>query len=193
MKDLSNEIGARETAAAPGREQDQERRRFLKLTALGVGSGIALSQLGCKPAVESKPEPPSPPPATPPEDVINTGVLVTRGVGGTVTSKIDRSIYQFELSATYNLTGEEISIESLSLSGKPVYGRGAGELAISKVTDLRAKLDASQCFRITGAVGITDDISAKVLLDGCVISNAVPSLRGVLYASGERSIKITFS
>lgn len=177
----------REPTQAPSPPDSRElepRRTFLKLAVLGVGSGLAFMKLGGSAAEEAAAGPAAHKNA---KDVVSTGVLVTRQRGGTVSSGAGRAVYAFDLSATYDLRGREISFKGISLTGQPVAGHGSGQLAISKASELRGTLNASGCFQINGTVKVKDATSgfysAKISLDGCVVSKAVPMVRGVILRS----------
>jgi hypothetical protein len=170
----------------PPEPQDGEpRRTFVKLVLLGIGSGLAFSKLGGAPPDEASAASRAGKIA---KDVVSAGVLVTRQRGGTVSSATGRSIYSFDVSATYDLSGQQISFKGISLTGKPMAGRGSGQITVSKASDLRGTLNASGCFQINGAVKVKEAASgfysAKISLDGCVVSKAVHMLRGVILRSG---------
>jgi hypothetical protein len=180
MKDLTH------AGPSPPAPQDGEpRRTFVKLLLLGIGSGLAVTKLGGVPPDEASAASPA---KKIPKDVVSAGVLVTRQRGGTVSSATSRAIYSFDVSATYDLSGQQISFKGVNLTGKPVTGRGSSHITVSKASDLRGTLNTSGCFQINGAVKVKDAAagfySAKITLDGCVVSKAVHMLRGVIVRSG---------
>lgn len=167
----------RDPMDTPSREppEEQPRRTFLKLAVLGGGAALAVTKLGCVNGSTNygrmKP------------DVVSTGVLVARQRGGTVRSAASQGIYAFDVSATYKLSGQEIAFDSVRITGKPAAGGGSRAIVVSKKSDLRGTLNASGCFKIIGGANVSDGggfASARIHLDGCVVSKAVPILRGTI-------------
>ncbi len=164
------------------------RRRFLKLALVGAGSGIVAAHAGGR----------RPPVSNKVNDFVDKGKLATRGLAGSMTVSASRSFYSIDVSAAYELVGSEISFEKLDIYGTPLGRRGA-KLTMSRASALKAQINESGCFRIAGAAAMSDDSggvpSAKIFIDGCVVSDRVPSLRGVIYREGTKelaSTKITF-
>lgn len=163
---------------SPSREPPESppRRTFLKLAVLGAGAGMAVTRLGGTTAMSSEPVA---------RDYISTGVLVTRQRGGTVSSAAERAVYSFDMSATYDLSGQQIAFRTVRLTGNPACGGLARTIVVSKKSDLLGTLNGSGCFNIVGGANVSDGVagfySAKIRLDGCVVSNAVPLIRGTVF------------
>lgn len=164
----------RDPTDTPSREPPESppRRTFLKLAVLGGGAALAVTKLGCTTATA---------PGAVKPDFISTGVLVTRRRGGTVKSATDQNVYTFDVSATYKLAGQQIAFDTIRITGRAAAGGRAKTIAVSRKSDLRGTLNASGCFNITGGANVNDGVagfySARIHLDGCVVSNAVPLLR----------------
>lgn len=181
-----------EETANPRSDQSEkpQRREFLKMAVVGVGSTIALVELGSGQPVAGA--------LGSQVDVTSPGVLITKGRGGTVDRTNSRQIYSFDLSAAYALSGDAVSFQSLSLTGVTVAAAVSDAIAISAASGLNGKLDASQCFQLRGQAAVQDSASfasAQVAISGCVVSSKIVDLQGVVTSgdAGQPSLKVSFN